>query len=133
MMGAAVPANSALKAVGDSVGDFLQHNFGPAILRPTVRLQRPVADLVFTDLDGTLLDHDTYSWEAARPALSRLRHLGIPLVLCSSKTAAELRPIAKRLGLQTPLIVENGGGIRLPRHFLDRPAADARSDAGEYV
>ena len=28
--------------------------------------------VVFTDLDGTLLDHDDYSFEAARPALAQL-------------------------------------------------------------
>jgi mannosyl-3-phosphoglycerate phosphatase len=89
--------------------------------------------IVFTDLDGTLLDHHTYRWGPARPALSRLRHLKIPLVLCSSKTAAELRPLAKRLGLQMPMIVENGGGIWLPRDFLGRPPEGARSDDGEYV
>jgi mannosyl-3-phosphoglycerate phosphatase len=94
---------------------------------------RPVTEIVFTDLDGTLLDHHTYSWEAAGPALGRLRRLEIPLVLCSSKTAAELRPIAKRMGLQTPLIVENGGGIRLPLGFLDRPPAWARRDGDDYV
>ena len=35
-------------------------------------------DVLFTDLDGTLLDRDTYSWEAARPALDRLIQKGIP-------------------------------------------------------
>ena len=29
--------------------------------------------VVFTDLDGTLLDHQSYSFEAAREALARLR------------------------------------------------------------
>lgn len=28
--------------------------------------------LVFTDLDGTLLDHESYDWSPARPALNRL-------------------------------------------------------------
>ena len=34
--------------------------------------------IVFTDLDGTLLDGKTYSWESARPALEQLRCRGIP-------------------------------------------------------
>ncbi len=42
--------------------------------------------LVFTDLDGTLLNHDDYSWEAARPALEELQRQSIPLILVSSKT-----------------------------------------------
>ena len=48
------------------------------------------------------------------PALERLRRNSIPLVLCSSKTAAELRAIRKSLDNRHPFIVENGGGIYLP-------------------
>src|SRR5690554_8055371 len=33
--------------------------------------------IVFTDLDGTLLDHDSYGWRAAKPAMARLRLNGI--------------------------------------------------------
>ena len=55
---------------------------------------RPVpptpAFVVFSDLDGTLLDHSTYSWKAAAPALAALRDRGIPLILASSKTSAEI-------------------------------------------
>lgn len=71
--------------------------------------------VVFTDLDGTLLDHETYSWEAARPALGRLRALGVPLVLATSKTAAEVADLHDALGLGTlPAIVENGAGLYRP-------------------
>jgi mannosyl-3-phosphoglycerate phosphatase len=71
--------------------------------------------IVFTDLDGTLLDYGTYSWNEALPALSRLRALRIPVVLCSTKTAAEMQPLARELRLEAPYIVENGGGIRIPQ------------------
>ncbi|WP_180901262.1 HAD-IIB family hydrolase [Martelella soudanensis] len=67
--------------------------------------------IVFTDLDGTLLDHETYSFEPARPALEELKAHGIPLVLASSKTEAEMRPIAAAIGIDYPMIVENGAGI----------------------
>lgn len=66
---------------------------------------------VFTDLDGTLLDHHTYRFDAALPAIGLLRERSIPLILASSKTEAEMRPIANALGLDTPMIVENGAGI----------------------
>ncbi|MCG7852909.1 MAG: HAD hydrolase family protein, partial [Methanosarcinaceae archaeon] len=46
--------------------------------------------VVFTDLDGTLIDHDTYSYKAARPALAALKKQGIPLIFCTSKTRAEI-------------------------------------------
>ena len=70
--------------------------------------------VVITDLDGTLLDHETYGFAEALPAIERLHRNSIPLVLCSSKTAAELRAIRKRLDNRHPFIVENGGGIYLP-------------------
>ena len=68
--------------------------------------------VVFSDLDGTLLDHETYGFEAARPALEALRARRIPLVLASSKTAAEIAPLRARLGFSgCPAIVENGAGV----------------------
>ncbi|MEO4043899.1 HAD-IIB family hydrolase [Hoeflea sp. CAU 1731] len=74
---------------------------------------RPV--IVFSDLDGTLLDHETYSFEAALPALSRLKNLYIPLVLASSKTAAEIAPLRAAMGFaHCPAIVENGAGVLPP-------------------
>lgn len=68
--------------------------------------------IVFTDLDGTLLDHAGYGYAPARPALDALRAAGIALVLCSSKTAAEMAPLHAALGLHpAPFVVENGAGI----------------------
>ena len=68
--------------------------------------------LVFSDLDGTLLDHDTYAWDAARPALDALRALGAGVVLASSKTAPEIRILQQAMGLTDwPAIVENGAGV----------------------
>ncbi|MCR8547226.1 HAD-IIB family hydrolase [Salipiger sp. P9] len=65
--------------------------------------------IVFTDLDGTLLDHSDYSYDPARPALAALKARGIPLILASSKTAAEILPLHQELGLgDAPMIVENG-------------------------
>ncbi len=70
--------------------------------------------LVATDLDGTLLDRETYGFAAARPALDALRRAGVPLVLCSSKTRAEMEPLAAAIGASGPLVVENGGAIVEP-------------------
>lgn len=67
--------------------------------------------IVFSDLDGTLLDHDDYGYAPAEPALATLRESGIPLILCSSKTAAEISPLREELGFgDCAAIVENGAG-----------------------
>lgn len=73
--------------------------------------------LIFTDLDGTLLDHHTYSYEGAAETLQRLRRLSVPLVLTSSKTRSEIRRLQQQLGLNEPFVSENGGGIFLPPDY----------------
>lgn len=70
--------------------------------------------IIITDLDGSLLDHNTYSFDAALPALNHLNKLNIPIILSSSKTAAEMIYIRDKLDNHAPFIVENGAGIYLP-------------------
>jgi mannosyl-3-phosphoglycerate phosphatase len=70
--------------------------------------------VVFTDLDGTLLDEATYSFEAAAPALGEIRAAGIPLVLVTSKTRAETEWWRERIGSGAPYVVENGGAALIP-------------------
>lgn len=70
--------------------------------------------IVVSDLDGTLLDHYDYGFDAARPALAELRRRAIPLVLNSSKTASEIAALRRALDNAEPYAVENGAGIHLP-------------------
>lgn len=92
----------------------------------------PGTIVVFTDLDGTLLDSSTYSFEAARAALDQLHARSIPIVVVSSKTQAEIAPLRTRLCNEHPFIVENGGAIVIPSAYfpfkLDAPTAH-----GQYV
>ena len=74
--------------------------------------------VVFSDLDGTLLDPESYDWRQARAALEVLRERGVPLVLASSKTRAELEFWRARLGNRDPYIVENGGALVVPRGYF---------------
>lgn len=70
--------------------------------------------LVFTDLDGTLLAHDDYDWTPSAPAVEALRRRGIPLVIASSKTRAEIEAWRTRIGVADPFISENGGALYVP-------------------
>lgn len=74
--------------------------------------------VVFTDLDGTLLDRDTYSFEPALPALRLLKEENIPLVICSSKTRVEIEYYRKKLDNHQPFVSENGGGIFIPEGYF---------------
>ncbi len=84
--------------------------------------------LIFTDLDGTLLDHYSYSFEPAASVLRRLREQRVPVIPATSKTSAELLPLRRQLELETPFIVENGAALFIPEAFVpagcDLSAAD---------
>jgi mannosyl-3-phosphoglycerate phosphatase len=67
--------------------------------------------VIFTDLDGTLLDLETYSYDEALPSIERLRSQDVPIVFCSAKTRAEQEVYRKVLQIDDPFIVENGGAV----------------------
>jgi mannosyl-3-phosphoglycerate phosphatase family protein len=80
----------------------------------------PPSTVVFTDLDGTLLDYDGYTWAPAVGAVRALLETGTALVFCSSKTLAEQRVHQDRLGPRHPMIVENGSAVAIPQGYFSR-------------
>ncbi|HDL19076.1 MAG TPA: HAD-IIB family hydrolase [Bacteroidetes bacterium] len=88
--------------------------------------------LIFTDLDGTLLDHYTYSWQEAEEALQQLFFLSVPLIFCTSKTKDESIAIRGELGVDHPFIVENGAAIYSPLGYFEN-AIFNRTDCGYEV
>lgn len=85
----------------------------------------------FTDLDGTLLDYATYSFEKALPSLKLLRSNGQPLIICSSKTKAEIEYYRKKLANRHPFVSENGGGIFIPKGYFDFDIRDVHPEVTE--
>jgi mannosyl-3-phosphoglycerate phosphatase len=97
---------------------------------------------VFTDLDGTLLELDGLICQEAQLVLRRLIGLGIPVCALTSKTVAELVPLLRELGLDSPSVFENGAGVLFPGGFtqlfdravpawvLNQIAADLRTRTG---
>lgn len=83
--------------------------------------------VIFTDLDGTLLDQG-YSFAPAAPALARVKEEGVPLVLVTSKTRAEVEVIRAELGNSDPFITENGGGIFIPSRAFPFPVKGEELD-----
>jgi mannosyl-3-phosphoglycerate phosphatase len=70
--------------------------------------------IIFSDLDGTLLDHFDYQFAPAKKTLATLADLSIPVVLNTSKTKTESISIRKQISLENPFIVENGAAIYMP-------------------
>jgi mannosyl-3-phosphoglycerate phosphatase len=89
--------------------------------------------ILFTDLDGTLLDHDSYSFEAAGDALARVRQARVPLVLCSSKTRMEIEGVQDRLDSFHPFVSENGAAVFIPPGYFPFAIPEARERAGYLV
>ena len=67
--------------------------------------------IVFSDLDGTLLDHESYRYEEALVWINKIRASGAPLILATSKTKSEVCQWQEILNIDCPYIVENGSAV----------------------
>ncbi len=79
--------------------------------------------LIFTDLDGSLLDHFDYQVAPADSLMKTLETMHIPVIFCTSKTFSEVLQLRTQLANRHPFIVENGAAIYLPADYFDQPPA----------
>ncbi|WP_043315523.1 mannosyl-3-phosphoglycerate phosphatase [Microbulbifer sp. HZ11] len=89
--------------------------------------------LIASDLDGTLLDHFSYSHQPADATLQQLESAGIPVILNSSKTRDEMLALRDALQNQHPFIVENGSAIFIPAGYFPNKPELAREEDGYWV
>ncbi len=87
--------------------------------------------MLFTDLDGTLLNTETYRYEVALPVLATLKERQIPVIPVTSKTRAEVETLIQAIGLTDPFVVENGSAIYIPRATCPFELPEGE-DVGEY-
>ncbi|MDJ0708729.1 MAG: HAD-IIB family hydrolase [Leptolyngbyaceae cyanobacterium MO_188.B28] len=73
--------------------------------------------IIFTDMDGTLLDSEDYSYEPALPQLKWLKAKQIPVIPVTSKTREEVETFRRQMDLTDPFIVENGSGVFIPLDY----------------
>ena len=74
--------------------------------------------IIFSDMDGTFLDHNTYSYAKAMPAIKKIRKNKTPLVFCSSRVCHEMDLYDEKLKLSNPVIAENGAAIFIPKNYF---------------
>jgi mannosyl-3-phosphoglycerate phosphatase family protein len=86
-----------------------------------------LSPVIFTDMDGSLLDHYSYSHAAADKLLSSLSYDAIPVIMTTSKTYAELQPLRQSLNNKSPFIVENGAAIFIPKDYFPSPPEQCTS------
>jgi mannosyl-3-phosphoglycerate phosphatase len=88
--------------------------------------------LIFTALEGVLLDPRTESFAEAEEALSELERRHVPLVLVTSRTRDEIEPVRRKMGHAHPFITESGGGIFFPDGYFNVKIPNAKR-AGRYL
>lgn len=81
--------------------------------------------IIYTDLDGTLLDYDGYQWSAAGGGLHHVRRERVPLVFNSSKTLEEQKGYQHEMDLDGPLIVESGSAVIFRDGYFSAEAVQA--------
>ena len=74
--------------------------------------------LIFSDLDGTFMNHDDYSYHHLKQFITKIKNKS-EIIFTSSKTFAEITKIKKKINLNFPFIVENGACIFYPKDYLD--------------
>jgi mannosyl-3-phosphoglycerate phosphatase len=88
--------------------------------------------LIFTALEGALIDARTDSFADAEEALSELDRRKIPYIPLTLRTRAELEPLRRKLGHNHPFVTENGGGIFFPDGYFNLRIPGA-ARAGRYL
>ena len=86
--------------------------------------------IIFTDLDGSLLDEETYQTWPADSLFDLLEHLGVPVVFNSSKTLPEMLKIRRLLRNRQPFVVENGSAVYAPIDYEIAGADDLETIDG---
>lgn len=89
--------------------------------------------LVFTDMDGSLLDHFTYQFDEAIDSLHTLAKHKIPVIPISSKTQAELEQLREDLHNHHPFIIENGAAVFIPKGYFTEQPLDTTEVDGYWV
>ena len=88
--------------------------------------------VIFTDLDGTLLD-EKYGYQNIKPIISQLLALNVSIVFCTSKTKAEIKFYMEEMGMNEPFIAENGAAIFIPKGYFPLNYAYTRETSSHYI
>ena len=91
----------------------------------------PPRHVVFSALEGTLLNVGSRSLAPAADAVEELAARGVPLILCTAYTRAEIEPLRRKIGHSYPFITESGGGLFIPDGYFSQKLEGA-ARAGRY-
>jgi len=107
-----------LKVMPEHVDALLTLDKARDITSMVLKADTIPAPLIFTDLDGTLLNHDDYDCAMIQPFLAKLTAVGISVVFNTSKTFAEVTDLQSSLNHHQPFITENGSAVYIPKKYF---------------
>lgn len=73
--------------------------------------------IIFSDIDGSFLNHNDYSFEEIKPFVNKISQV-CKIIFVSSKTYEEIIKLKRALKISFPFIVENGACIFFPKNDL---------------
>lgn len=89
--------------------------------------------VLFADADSMLRTPNSPSRLAGLSLPEYVVTNGVPLVLCSGRTRAELELIGQAIGSSHPFVSENGSGVFIPDRYFGFPVRNAHKVAGYDV
>lgn len=75
--------------------------------------------IIFTAVDEIFLQRSGESWESASEPLEKLTRQGIPLILASRGTRAQLDPLRRKIEHSHPFLTESGAGLFIPDGYFN--------------
>jgi len=102
------------------------------IANKLISADTPTQLIFFTDLDDTLLDARDYGFEPARSIMGELEARNIPLILLTSKSAAEVFALRDAMGNRHPFGTENGSVIFIPQGYFNAVGVEKPAAATDY-
>ena len=73
--------------------------------------------IIFTSIDGILLDAENDSYEPVLSKLAWLKAKHIPVIPVTSKTREQVETVRRQMNLTDPFIVENGSAVFIPLDY----------------
>src|SRR5262245_26386626 len=90
--------------------------------------------VVFCDLDDTLFGApDATNAADALATFERLEREGVAVIVCSSRTRAEIERLQSDFGLRHPFIAESGAALFIPAGYFESDFQHLASVSGYHV
>jgi mannosyl-3-phosphoglycerate phosphatase len=89
--------------------------------------------VVFANLDSVLFERGGLPPDSAGQAVAALAVHRVPLVLCSSRTRAEIELVQHKLGLHHPFLSEHGSAVYIPPGYFAQAPSQAVVRSGYHV